>query len=188
MSIIEKSKTQSLMGLNAKPEWLALAVFAVVAAGLRLLSPIDNFTPMAGLAVCCGIFAGNRLFASLLPLVVVAITDQFLGGFYGGMEYVYGSYIAIALLSGLTKRFAMLSTAPLFSLAASIVFFTISNFGVWAAGSGFFANPSFEGLPATYIAGIPFFEKSLFGDVLFTTLGFAAIQLALTRRLVLSKI
>ena len=185
---MNRFKGQQLFAeIKSKPEWLALGVFALVAGALRLLSPIDNFAPMAGFAVCCGIFAGNRLIASSLPLVVVMITDYFMTGFYPGIAYVYGSYVAIALVAGMAKRFALLPTIPLFGLASSVIFFAISNFGVWVVGSGNFYPHSLEGLIACYVAGAPFFKISIIGDVLFSSIGFVAMRLALTKNMVSAK-
>ncbi|MDX1666478.1 MAG: DUF6580 family putative transport protein, partial [Saprospiraceae bacterium] len=61
------------------------------------------------------------------------------------------------------------------SLLASVVFFLITNFGVWA-GSPLYP-PTAEGLAACYIAGIPFFWNTLLGDLFFTGALFGAFEL-----------
>ena len=55
------------------------------------------------------------------------------------------------------------------SLAGSIVFFIISNLGVFLLnGYGY----SIEGFIMCYVQAIPFFQTSLIADILFTTVIF----------------
>jgi hypothetical protein len=66
-----------------------------------------------------------------------------------------------------------------FTLAGSLVFFVVSNFGVWLFQSMY--PKSLEGLAACYIAAIPFFRNSLLGDAGYAVLlfgGLAALELA----------
>jgi hypothetical protein len=57
------------------------------------------------------------------------------------------------------------------TLAASLQFYLITNFGVWAAGA--YAR-DLSGLGASYIAGLPFLSWTVLGD-LFYTAGFFGI-------------
>jgi len=61
------------------------------------------------------------------------------------------------------------------SLLSSILFFIITNFGVWAA-SGYAMG--YAGLTAVYMQGIPFFRNSMFGDIFFNTVLFGAFYFA----------
>ena len=62
------------------------------------------------------------------------------------------------------------------ALASSIVFFLVSNFGVWAL-SGMYPH-SAAGLAACYIAAIPFFQNTLAGDLFYATLLFGGFRIA----------
>ncbi len=56
------------------------------------------------------------------------------------------------------------------AMGASVFFFIISNFGVWAAWAMY--PKTLGGLSAAYVAGLPFFRNDLAGDLVFTALFF----------------
>jgi hypothetical protein len=62
------------------------------------------------------------------------------------------------------------------SLAASVLFFVVTNFAVWAMGSMY--PKSAGGLLACYVAAIPFFGNTLLGDAFFTAVLFGGLALA----------
>ena len=51
-------------------------------------------------------------------------------------------------------------------MTGSVTFFLVSNFGVWAATNMYAKTVS--GLMACYAAGVPFFRRTLEGDLLYT--------------------
>jgi hypothetical protein len=61
---------------------------------------------------------------------------------------------------------------------ASLVFFIVTNFGVWLSG---WYGYTLEGLSACYIAAIPFYRNQVLGDVFFTALLFGADYLVKTK-------
>ena len=63
------------------------------------------------------------------------------------------------------------------ALSGSILFFLITNFGVWLTSGGFYPM-TFEGLLTSYAAGIPFFQNSLLGDLVFTGALFGSYEFA----------
>jgi hypothetical protein len=64
--------------------------------------------------------------------------------------------------------------------AAPVVFFLISNFGVWLSGGslpGTVPYPhTLSGLADCYAAALPFFRGTLIGDWLFAGLGLLALE------------
>jgi hypothetical protein len=52
-------------------------------------------------------------------------------------------------------------------IVAPIIFFIITNFGVWTSG---YYGLTLEGLIACYIAAIPFFHMTLLGTIVYTGL------------------
>jgi hypothetical protein len=63
------------------------------------------------------------------------------------------------------------------ALAGSVLFFVLTNFGVWAIGDIY--PKTLAGLSACYIAAIPFFRGTLEGDLLYTLVlfgGFALLE------------
>jgi hypothetical protein len=54
------------------------------------------------------------------------------------------------------------------SVAAPTVFFLLSNFNVWLAGTeGGYYSKDFTGLMASYTAGLPFYKNALIATIVF---------------------
>jgi hypothetical protein len=65
------------------------------------------------------------------------------------------------------------------SVAGSVSFFVITNFGMWLF-SGFYPA-TLSGLAACYVAAIPFFQNSVAGDLFYAAAlfgGFALLERA----------
>jgi hypothetical protein len=62
------------------------------------------------------------------------------------------------------------------ALASSVVFFVVTNFGVWVFGSRY--PKTAAGLLACYVAAIPFFQNTLAGDALYTAVLFGGFAVA----------
>lgn len=136
---------------------ILLAVFA------RLIPHAPNFAPIGGLAL----FSGSnfkRKSALLIPLSAMFISDIFLG-FHKTVPFVYASFIMIALIGGLIKNNKWQSLLKA-SLISSVLFFLITNFGVWATSTMYQKNLS--GLMQSYVMGIPFFRNTLISDLFYT--------------------
>jgi hypothetical protein len=64
-------------------------------------------------------------------------------------------------------------------LGASVIFFIVSNFGVWFSGTMY--PKDLSGLAACYIAGLPFFQNTILGDLVYSSLLFGAFELGSRR-------
>jgi hypothetical protein len=150
---------------------------AIIAAGISRFALPDNFAPMGAMALFAGAYIADRKFAFLVPMIVMAATDVFFG-FHSTMPFVYGSYLITVLLGILiSSRITPFGVLGM-SLLSSILFFAITNAGVWLMynpGSGY------AGLMATYAAGVPFFRPTLISDLLFNTVLFGGFYLASLR-------
>jgi hypothetical protein len=65
------------------------------------------------------------------------------------------------------------------ALLSSILFFVITNFGVWLTGGGWFYPRTWQGLVECYVMAIPFFRNTLAGDLVFTGVLFGLFELFL---------
>ena len=81
------------------------------------------------------------------------------------MPFVYLSFIIIALIGGLIKTNKWQSLLKA-SLVSSVLFFMITNFGVWATGTMYQKNIS--GLTQSYIMGLPFFRNTIISDLFYS--------------------
>lgn len=153
----------------------AIATAIIAAAALRLLPHPPNFTPIGAIALFGGAYLGRRAIAFAVPLGALLLSDLFLG-FHSSMPFVYAG-VALTVLIGwaVAARRTPLRIAAA-ALASSILFFALTNFGVWLT-SGMYP-PTFAGLAACFIAAIPFFQNTLAGDLFFSALLFGGFALA----------
>jgi hypothetical protein len=146
-----------------------------LAALSRLLPHLPNFTPIAALALFGGVYLDKK-HTIIVPLAALLISDYFLG-FYSGMMWVYGSFAAIGLLGLWLRKHQGVATTMGATLLSSILFFVVTNFGVWISSHGTYPL-TFSGLIECYVAAIPFFRNSLLGDFAYVTALFGAYELA----------
>lgn len=149
-------------------------LFVLFAVGFRFLPHPLAFTPVAAALLYFGARMPRKYV--WIPLALLAASDVIL------TKVVYGYalpadtfiswawYLAIVLFGGVlavnTKPWRVLGAA----LGASLSFFIVSNFGVWAAWATY--PKTAGGLMAAYVAGIPFFRNEVAGDLVFAALFF----------------
>jgi hypothetical protein len=154
---------------------IALLAAIAAAAALRLVPHPPNFSPIDAMALFSGAYVGRRLLAFAAPLAALLLSDLVLG-FYPCMLFQYAAVILIVLLSMLAlSRVTVLRLAAA-AIASSVLFFAISNFGVWAVSGMYPHTPA--GLGACYFAAIPFFQNTIAGDLFYAALLFGGFALA----------
>lgn len=129
----------------------------------RIYPYAPNFTPMLSIALLSGLYSKNRFFV-LLPILIMLMSDIMIGN-HAIVPWVYSSFILIFALGYLIKK-SSYSYIFIFSILSSVIFFVISNLGVWFTGG---YSYSFNGLIACYTAAIPFFKNTLISTVLYST-------------------
>ena len=148
---------------------LIIPAIIIFAALTRLMPHPPNFTPIIAMGLFGGAYLKDKRLALLLPLGAMLLADLFLG-FHGTMIWVYGSLIVITSMGFLLKNGVTLKNGAIATLGGSLLFFLVTNFGVWASGS--FYPKTVEGLMSCYAAGIPFFGNTLAGSVFYSSLMF----------------
>ena len=136
----------------------------------------SGFSPIIAIALFSGLIIKERNFSFLLPLLALLISDvaiQFLykqgsfpySGFYSDQWINYLILLGCTLIGWIlqAKKYSNLFIA---SIAAPTIFFLISNLTVWM-GSQVTYSKDFSGLMKCYIAGLPFYERSLIATLLF---------------------
>ncbi len=135
----------------------------ILAAALSRLMPHPaNVTPVTALALFAAVHLDRRS-AFIVPLAAMFLSDLVLG-FHNEMMWVYGSFVAIVVIGFWLRNHRSLTATVGATLAGSVLFFLVTNFGMWAATPSFYAH-TFSGLIECYVAGIPFFRNSLLGDM-----------------------
>lgn len=157
------------------PRMIALISAVFAAALFRLVPHPPNFSPIAAMALFSGAYLAGRGLSFVAPIGALLVSDAVLG-FHGGMPFVYGSMALIVGLGWLLARRRTAGRIALAAVASSVLFYLITNFGVWAFGDMY--PKTAAGLAACYAAAIPFFQNSLAGDLFFSALLFGGFALA----------
>ena len=144
---------------------MLVVLLIAVAAASRLLPHPPNFAPIAAI----GLFAGamlDRRAAWLVPFAALLASDLVLGFYHPvGMLWNYLAFAACLLLgSGLLARGRSAPRLVGATLSSAVVFFALSNFGMWA--SGYYPRTA-AGLAECYAAALPFFRNTLLSDAVF---------------------
>lgn len=151
-----------------------LLSLCLLAAATRLLPHPPNFAPITAIALFGAVYF-DRKFAVILPITALLLSDAVLG-FYGGMLWVYGSFLMIGMIGfWLRGRKTVTATASA-TLAGSVLFYLVTNFGVWLSGTLY--PPTFAGLMECYAAAVPFFRNTLLGDGFYVAVLFGVTELA----------
>ena len=149
-------------------------VIILFAVTLRLVPHPPNFAPIAAMALFGGAYL-NRRYALVVPIAALLLSDLVIG-FYSPlvMVSVYGSFVLTGLMGLWLKKRKSAGNVVLTAMGASILFFLVTNFAVWAAGS--YAR-DLSGLAQSYLMGLPFFRNTLLGDLFYTGVFFGGYEL-----------
>lgn len=139
--------------------YVRIVTLLIIGVLFRWIPHPPNFSPILSILLYSSIHdKDNRYLSFVLPLSILVVSD-FVLGFYSIQLWVYLSYTVISVLNLNTT-----SLSPSKVLMSSLVFFLISNFGVFYLSS----IHTFENLLLTYLLSIPFFVNSIIGDFFFS--------------------
>ncbi len=151
-------------------------LFVVIAAAVRFMPHPWHFTPIAASLLFFGAYRSRR--EIWFPVILLAASDVFLNKFIyhyplswdllvTWLWYAGLIFFANGLRRHLKPRWIMGS-----ALAASVSFYLLSNFAVWAAYDDMYPK-TFAGLITCYTMAVPYFRGTLAGDLFFTAVLFA---------------
>ena len=166
-----------------KARFFTLVGIVVTAAAMRLIPHVPNFTPIAALALFGGAHFTRKKTAFGVTLAAMYLSDLFLGFFvyhfgwyHGTMLFVYGSFaLTVCMGFWIRRKHSILRIAGA-ALASSVLFFLVTNFGVWMAGNLY--PRTGPGLIACYVAAIPFFRNMLVGNAVYSIVLFGGFSVA----------
>ena len=142
----------------------------LILAFARLIPHPPNFTPIIAVAIVSGYFFKNINLSLLTLLVAMLISDLFIG-FYENMIFVYVSLLLITFVFHKISNKINFKNLFIYGFAGSLVFFVVSNFGVWALGSPGVYDVAYDknlsGLIECYILAIPFFGNTFLSTLIF---------------------
>ena len=167
---------------------LLLIVAAVayrIVTGLAIISgstALSNFAPLAAIALCAAAYFPTK-FKFAVPMIALLISDVVLNAYYGFSlfsPFVASHYVGFALVGGLgwlLRNRASAKTLLPASIAASVIFYVVTNAVSWLFDPGYAKN--LAGLIQALTVGLPaysatptwmFFRNSVVSDLLFTGL------------------
>jgi hypothetical protein len=148
----------------------------LVAAATRLVPHPWNLTSITAVALFGGAYFEDRRLAFAVPLGALFVSDLVLG-LYSGMAVVYGSFALVVVIGLWLRAHRQPAVIAGAALASSVLFFALTNLGVWAFEPLY--PKTWSGLVACYVAALPFFRNSVEGDLLYALIlfgGFALLE------------
>jgi hypothetical protein len=150
-------------------------LIVLVAVLIRFLPHPANVAPIAAMALFGGAYL-NKKYAVILPLIAMLISDLFLG-FHNTMPFVYGSFLLTGMIGMVLKKHNNFKWIFGGTLLSSVLFFIITNFGVWLMNMGNMYPQNLIGLAQCYVMAIPFFRNTLAGDLFYTVMMFGGYEM-----------
>jgi len=123
-----------------------------------------NATPLTAIALFGGTYLSKR-WSVLLPLAIVALSDLALG-WHSTIPFTWGAFAVTGWLAWWVRVRPSAARIVAGSLLGSVIFFLVTNFGVWAMQTLY--PKTVTGLWECYVAGLPFFRNMLAGDLIYT--------------------
>ena len=155
--------------ITLKKEIFPISLILILALA-RLIPHPPNFTPIIAVAIMSGYFFKNINLSFLILIVAMLVSDLFIG-FYENVIFVYASLLLITFVFYKISNKINFKNLFIYSFAGSLIFFIVSNFGVWALGSPGVYDIAYEknlnGLVECYILAIPFFGNTFLSTVIF---------------------
>lgn len=146
---------------------------ALVAIGVifRLLPHEANFAPVAALSLLAGALLGWR-YALAVPLGIMLISDLVIG-FYSSMAFTWLGFLLIAAFGMLFRKSSLTKRVVLGSLGSAVIFFVVSNLGVWLMSGMYQLN--LAGLVECFTLALPFFRATLLSDIVYSGVFFSIV-------------
>lgn len=179
-----------------KKNIFALSLLIILAASARFIPHGYNFTPIAGMALLGAAYFDKKYLAYIVPILTLFLSDFILNntlyraffpdhtGIVIFSKFMIYTYLGTGLMVAIGHLLLRKVNAPRIlgsAVAATIVFFLVSNFGSWLH-TPIYAK-SFPGLLSAYVAGLPFLNGHLLGNILFSFILFGAFEFMTDRKL-----
>ncbi len=140
---------------------ISIGIFILLAAS-RFIPHPPNFTSLLALSFYVPVLLGLKFIPSLI--ISFAITDIVIG-YHTGTFFTWGSVFLIGLISQFFAKTLISRMSG--ALIGALIFFIVTNFGVWVSGA---YGYSLSGFLTCYVLAIPFFGYSLISTIVFSSL------------------
>ena len=158
----------------------AVAFIILALSFSRLIPHPWNFSPMIAAGIFSGFYFRQFYLGSFIIILSMFLGDIFLG-FHNTMFFTYLA-LAIVVLIGVVIKNLKFSKILYSTIASSIVFFVITNFGAWLTIDMY--TKDFNGLMQSYIMAIPFFHNSLISTFIYLFVFKILLELGLKKKII----
>lgn len=163
-------------------KWALVVALILVPVAARLVPYWPNFMPLTAVAIFAGAWFTDWRLKLGIPLAARVVSDVALGfqmAQPSEVLFLYACLVVSVLLGWAIRRRRQTVLAPLAAgLTSAVVFFLVSNFGVWLESTPvlgpYYYPPTAAGLLKCYEMAWPFFRATLVGDVAYTGILFGA--------------
>ena len=165
--------------------YIGIISLILFASFTRIIPHMPNFTPIGAMALFGGAYLKNKNHAFLIPIISLWISDIIINNFilsyyndftwfYPGFLWQYGSFFIMILIGFFFLKKISFKNVFITCLCSSLLFFVITNFGVWISGSMY--PLSLDGLLMCYLAALPFYKGTLLGFIFYSSFLFGAYE------------
>jgi len=175
-----------------KPNIQTTGILSIIIVGIltRVIPHVPNFAPVEGLTLFGAAYLKRKEFAYILPIALLYLSDLIINNttariyftenegiiwFSNYMLYSFASLTLIVLAGRFLLKKIAATNVIVSALAASVIFFLVSNFGIWVHATSSYSK-DLSGLMTAYIAGLPFLRSSVVSTLLFTCILFGAYE------------
>lgn len=158
-----------------KDRLITLSLIILAAAASRLLPHPANVAPIAAIALFSGAKFERKSLAFIVPLFAMLLSDAVIG-FYSQMYVTYLGFAAVVAIGFLLRGTREFLPVALASFSGSVAFFLITNNALLIHSDMYAQN--FDGMVQAYVAALPFFRNTVWGDLFYSAVLFGGFALA----------
>ncbi len=149
-------------------------IIAAIMLGVasRLLPHLSNCTAMNAIALFSTYSLGGMWTALAVVLGTLFLSDMVIG-FHATLPFVYLS-LALVVMMGRIVHPSSFGRLWMLGVFSSILFFLITNFGVWAVCSLY--PKTLYGLGICYLNALPFLQNQFLGDFAYIAMFYALMK------------
>ena len=151
-------------------------IFIIIGIFSRLSPHLPNFTPLAAVALFSGVYLRKR-HGYLIPLAIYLVSDLIIG-LHNTVFFTWGAIVLIYFIGRYLSKNKNITSTFICTLAGSLAFFFITNFGVWLMG---WYPHTLSGLSQCFINALPFFRTSLISNIAYVAVFFSVYEYFLVR-------
>jgi uncharacterized protein DUF6580 len=153
------------------PRLLAILGMILAAAATRLIPHPPNMTAVGAVALFGGAYFERRWMAFVVPLAAMVASDLVITNPDPVTYLCFALTTAMGLLLRDRVTVGRVTTA---AIAASVLFFLVSNFSVWLGSKAYTQDAA--GLLECYVLAVPFALNMLVGNLLYCGVLFGGMR------------